>query len=217
MALSKPAPSPELMSALRTGLPDFLEPGDQLAASLFQRYETHQVFTLGLQQFPIAKAADLLTEAKPVGWRFMAAGATSGLACHVAGTDPKSAGKNPKVMGMAHSKEIGVMLDLLHRLDEHVQRPAQDWPPLEEEYEVRALRIPGLLLEALWLHCLKDPEKDYVVPFAGFIESAVDPTAEVKPELMKLYLAKDFFPMLNAAAERKLAKHRGLYPKDYPK
>ena len=44
-------PRSEYLSAMRTGLANFFDPGDKLAASLVQGHEAYEVFSLGLDCF----------------------------------------------------------------------------------------------------------------------------------------------------------------------
>ena len=63
---------------------------------------------------------------KAVGWRFIAAGPTSGLGCHVGGN-------TPRIIGTARTPEIPVMRDCLRQIKDKIGA----------NQELRALRVPG--------------------------------------------------------------------------
>jgi hypothetical protein len=201
MRLTKPAPPPEIMSALSTGLKDFVEPNDPLAGLPY--HEAHEVFSLGLDKAKV-DAVDLKT-ATSTGWRFMASGAGADLGCHVG----RTGGTGPKFMGVTRTPEIHVLLHRLRQVDEHMRKPPGEYleKQHDQDYELRALRIPGLLIEAFWLHCPRDPEHDHVVPHAGFLEN-------VGLVPIKAYPAKEFFDKVREAAKRRWNAHKALYGND---
>jgi hypothetical protein len=200
--VNKPAPPPQILAALKTGLSDFLQPSDPHAAFASQYHEAHEVFSLGLNQVKPEEEeenTDLRTKAKSVGWRFLAGGAKSDLGCQVGGT-------GPKLMGLTRTPEIHVILHRLRQMDDHIANPSGNWNFRHlEDYEMRALRIPGLLLEALWLHCPRDPQHDRVIPIAGFVANT-EGQATWTLELMRPYLVNDF---LNALKEAAAARRAG--------
>jgi hypothetical protein len=195
----------EYVSALSAGLVNFFDPGDKLAASLPQHHEALPVYSLGLKEFP-PEAAEKLPELRQVGWRFIGTGPASGLGCHVGG-------EPVRLTGVARAQEIAYLLDCFRQLKE--LRGAPDGLS-EQEYELRSLRIPGLLIEAFWVYCAGDEYKDYIVPIAGILAGSIASEAGRDPikwnlKPMQFYSAKAFFREVREPARRKLRMHAELY------
>jgi hypothetical protein len=103
-------------------------------------HDPQQVFTLGL--------ADLLTSAgtnaaKPVGWRFFVGNAAGKTALGHCST--QAATGIWDLTGMSYGDRAYQLLQASNGLDQ------QSGIPPGNLYELRALAIPGLLLEAFWL------------------------------------------------------------------
>jgi hypothetical protein len=131
MALNRPNPPLAVKTAFREGLPRFTRLTD------LSKSDGQQVFTLRLQDIACGGGIE---RARAVGWKFMG-GDASGLA--VAGV-VKSNANRPLLIGLSHGSAVGAHLD------------ASDWvktlPEVQaNDYELRVLLIPGLLLETFWL------------------------------------------------------------------
>lgn len=195
----------ECLSAMLAGLDNFFDPGDKLAASLPQNHEALPVYSLGLKEFP-AKPANKLPKLKLVGWRFVGTGPASKLGCHV--------GMNPiRLIGVARANDLTYLVDCFRQVKELRGAPEE---LSGQNYELRALRIPGLLIEAFWVYCSDRKHADYVVPFGGIFGGTIPGEAPGNPvkwtlEPMRFYSAEKFFETVGKAAQRKLQMHAELY------
>jgi len=153
MAVITPNASDQIKRALAAGLLGFTSPNDPLANDLKTGRLGLHIFTLGLRDI-----ANGLESVKPAGWRFLA-GHPPGevLAADVTEAIPGS-GTNavPKMTSLSHDSLIGGAIRAIHEVE--------TLPELQgHNYELRVLRIPGLLIEAFWLKSL-DGGDDLVVP-----------------------------------------------------
>jgi hypothetical protein len=199
--MTKPAPPSEILSALQAALPDFIHPDDPMGPSLLQSHETHEVFSLGLGA-TAKDMMDLPQSATSVGWRFIGADPTSDIGCQV--RPSKANGKTgPRLMGLARTPEAQIILSRMRQLDEHMRKPYNDpppgWPkPMPNcDFQLRALRIPGLFIEAVWLYNKDNPKDDHIVPLAGFPEKA-------GLVLMQAYPVDKFFDQARQAAKDRI-------------
>jgi hypothetical protein len=199
LTLTKPAPPKQVTSALNTSLGDFLDPNDPSTTALLQYSEAHEVYTIGLDQIQ-AGNPDLNTMATSVGWRFLAAGG-SNAGCHVSAS-------GPKLSGLASAPEIRTIAQRLAQIDDLAAKPTGAWATIPPgDYELRALRIPGLLMEAVWLHSPNAPQNDQVVPLAGF-----QGLATWQLDLLQPIPAYHFFAQIQSAAAARLTEHNRVYP-----
>jgi hypothetical protein len=136
--------------ALAGGVADFLDLRDPLANELKQGNLGLHVFSVGLED--IVEGQEI-RGAKSVGWRFLT-GARLGpaVACDVTERQEGS----PKVTGVSRDPLISAAIRATHEIE---TLPAVR----EKDYELRVLRIPGLLIEAFWL-VSRTGETDLLVP-----------------------------------------------------
>lgn len=214
----------ECLPALHTGLDDFFDSGDKPAASLPQNHEVLPVYSLGLDKFA-DEPQRTLRGLNQVGWRFIGTGPASSLGCHIGRTKNLSLGtEHLSFIGAARNQDIANLLDWFHQV---VKGAAQKLD--KEKYEVRALRIPGLLIEAFWVYC-PNSDNDYVVPIAGSISGSIprpypkaagpnqpdrnlpdDKSINWNLKPMQLYSAEEFFRAVGEAARYKLQKDKELH------
>jgi hypothetical protein len=204
MRLSKPSPPTQVVSALTTSLPDFIDPNHPAATALLQNYEAHEVYTVGLDEIQnFSSTTNLNTMATSVGWRFVATGTTGNLGCHVSGS-------GPKLSGLASTPEIHTVAQRLAQIDDLAARPSGNWRDVPDgDYELRALRIPGLLMEAMWLHCPSNPGQDHIVPIAGIQGPTTWEYELLQP--VAVNGPNGFFASLQSAAKARLAEHNKVY------
>jgi len=138
MALIKPVPSDQTKRALLTGVADFIAKTDPLGNVLKQTPLGLHVFTLRLQDIVNGVG---IAGAKSAGWRFLA-GSPFGPA--VAGDVIERPGAAPKMTSVSRDPLIAAAIRATHEVETlpEVQR---------NDYELRVVRIPGLLIEAFWL------------------------------------------------------------------
>jgi hypothetical protein len=166
MPLTKPIPEqPQWQQAFVKGLLPFLRgranPDEvvDILNRLPDEYHPLQVYTLKLENLENLVRDSVIAGAKMAGWRFLAGGE---LGAPVAGHVSMSAeGQGWKMTNLSHGPPIAEFLQAVLRLapliEQIVELQAQN-------YELRMLSIPGLLIEAFWL---KSPagDRDYVVPY----------------------------------------------------
>jgi hypothetical protein len=155
MSLIEPNPSPAAMLALFARWADFAGPSDpSLNTLLYVHPEQHNmqvVYALGLQDL----MASGLTNARKVGWRFLAA---SALRQAVAANLAQEGDEAPQMTALTRGAEIASAIRAAQRV--------REFPPAKDpkyEYELRVLKIPGVLLEVFWLKARTG--SDLVVPY----------------------------------------------------
>ena len=130
-----------------------------------------------------------------VGWRYFAGGGAQPTA--VSGDLDLST--KPKLTNVAYGKPVVRALSAIEALENN--------PSLQgAEFEPRLLRVPGLLLECLWLSPLQTPTADsvgWVLPYHTLI-SKLDP--------QQLYRSPDMFQELQPLARTALAQGRQNRP-----
>src|SRR5579871_5474196 len=197
MALIKPVPPKRVVQAFKSGLADFIDPDDGLRGVFLDahpaRHDAHHVYSLGVGD--INEDGTMKKQPRPVGWRFFAADEASNLAgaCHIG----ESLGVAPRVTGLSRATKLADVFTLSHqfeRLDEVLQKERSG-----KDYDLLALRIPGLL-EAFWLKSRSSsPAEDLVVPFYTRIRewdlNPPPPEAEAtarQPKQLKALRMEDF-------------------------
>ena len=176
MPLNKPDPPLAVQRAFVEGLPKFTHLRD-LGGSPGQ-----QIFTLGLKDIASGLGID---RAQAVGWRFLG-GDAMGLA--VAGHVKSSDGNRPPALtGLSHGPEIGDHLRAARLVESLLEVQTND-------YELRVLLIPGLLMEAFWLKA-RGNWPDLVVLFRK---------ASTHLEYMKAYPAGPFLDLARPWALERL-------------
>ena len=163
MALYKRPASPQVLDAYKNGVKLFTDAGDALQSVFLDahaaQHAAHEVFSLGIQH--IAANGQGIEKARSVGWRLMAANEKLDLAgaCHISET----AGGGARFTGLSRVTELKTIFRLIDRFEAlpevHEKRNAP------EAYDLRVLRIPGLV-EAFWIKSRENsPQDDLVVPF----------------------------------------------------
>jgi hypothetical protein len=130
-----------------------------------------------------------------VGWRYFAGGGAQPTA--VSGDLDLSA--NPKLTNVAYGQPVLRALSAIEALENNPSLQAA-------EFEPRLLRVPGLLLECLWLSPLQTPSPDsadWVLPYHTLI-------SDLNPQ--QLYRSPDMFQTLQPLARIALAKGRTMRP-----
>jgi hypothetical protein len=146
MSLIEPNPSSSTMLAVFARWADFAGPSDPSLDTLLYVYpEQHNmqlIYALGLQDL----RATGLQNARKVGWRFLAG---SGLRQAVAANVTETENEPPQMTALTRGPEIASAIRA-------AQRIRDDFPQIKDapcEYELRVLKIPGILLEVFWLKC----------------------------------------------------------------
>jgi hypothetical protein len=143
------------MLALFARWADFAGPSDpSLNTLLYVHPEQHNmqvIYALGLQDLKESG----LREARKVGWRFLAC---SALRQAVAANLAQVRDEAPQMTALTRGTEIASAIRAAQRVREFA--PAKD---TQNEYELRVLKIPGILLEVFWLKARTG--SDLVVPY----------------------------------------------------
>ena len=171
MAIAKPQPSPKTTDTIMKALASIVEP--------------QTVYVLGLQQIIEGTPPG---EQNFAGWRYLTDIAPD---LAVAGYISQQDGA-PTFAGIAYGRQLA---DAVRASEEVETRPEV----AGATYELRLLGVPGLLVDAYWLHWANDrgSDKDFIFPY-GTISSGLDST--------KLYRMTEFLDAI-----RDLAKERN-YP-----
>jgi hypothetical protein len=151
MALIKPAPAYSTRQTLADGLKKFAKPDDPMVAALANA-PCQWVFTLALPD--LAKNGGGIANAKAAGWRFLASAGSDAAAAEV--SEPPQ-GHPPKMRSFARGPQFQQAIQAAQEVEALPQ--ARD-----QHYELRVLRVPGLLMEAFWLKAQGGGE-DYVIPY----------------------------------------------------
>jgi len=172
MALDKLAPSAEVVAALRSQIKLFT-PDDNDAATRLGAAGGVPVYTIGLTQTNAAT----LEIAKLTSWRFFSPNGDRTLTAEVSVARDDVA---PKLVSVSHDGKADAVR-IASKFDSSDRTKG---------YTLRVLRIPGILLEALWLHSAND---DIVIP-----------TYSKSPELEKerQYRADEFLKRIQPVISR---------------
>jgi len=142
-------PTPvESKLALTAGLADFLQPHERLRGELREGKLGLPVLSLSLDE--IAGGATL-AGAHEVGWQFLAGG-TEGNAMAALIAQLEEGGPQA-LASVASGHEISLLLEAMDKAN-----------ALDATFEPWLLKVPGILLEALWLKSTAGGE-DLVLPF----------------------------------------------------
>lgn len=186
MSLIEPNPSPAAMLALFARWGDFAGPSDpSLNTLLYVHPEQHNmqvIYALGLQDL----MASGLKNARKIGWRFLAA---SALRQAVAANLTQVGDGAPQMTALTRGPEIASAIRAAQRV--HEFPPAKD---PKYEYELRVLKIPGVLLEVFWLKATNG--NDLVVPyFALFCD---------KLNVMRVLQVDEFVDIVKPLVQKRL-------------
>ena len=148
MAFIAPKPPQQALDAVHTIFADlsrnraFRTPALRNATGPLQLTEPHQVFTLGLTDLAAGKGLDA---AKPTGWRYLVQEGDNVLA-----SAETVAGPREEQVFSAFNE--GRFVDSSAK----AMRAAREFPEVGQGgFELRLLSVPGLYVQALWLH---DPQ-----------------------------------------------------------
>jgi hypothetical protein len=189
MALQIPQPPDKSRQALQQGLQRLPESRVRsfavgLVGGAPEISQPHQVFSMGLQDLAAGGGLD---SAKSTGWRYLVTpAAPTGESRAVAAADVNEMGGSHQ---FAQWHE-GWISEATHKAIEAAKQLPQ---VATGSYELRTLRLPALLLDALWL---KDTtgNTDLIIPIAS-MESDV--------KAGKVYAAPDFLERIRAIARKK--------------
>lgn len=207
MNLVKPVPPVEYVCAMQSGLAEFTDPDDTAADLLRRNHVAYEVYTLNLQKFLTPE--DLETASTSVGWRFLTADPAGDMACHI----PKSA--SPQILGVARTRDVHVALHRLRELEQRaVAKLTARWRRVpEQDFELRGLRIPSMLIEGVWLHRSKqhprDMDTDFLVPCLGFL-NATGEGWSWELESLEPYSPKEFLDQTRDARTKRLVEKQEL-------
>jgi len=151
MAIIMPVPDRLTRLTLAAQLPGFLRPGDPLISALANA-PGQRVFTLTLPA--IASDRRIADAATPAGWRFLAGAGAQTASAEV--SEPID-GNPPKLRSVSRGPQIA------HALQATRQSEALDRAS-ETDFELRVLRVPGLLIEAIWLK-QQGGDDDLIIPY----------------------------------------------------
>ena len=179
MSLIEPNPAPSAMLAVFARWADFAGPSDPSLDTLLHVYpEQHNmqvIYALGLEDL----WATGLQNARKVGWRFLAG---SGLRQAVAANVTETGNEPPQMTALTRGPEIASAIRA-------AQRIRDDFPEIKDapcQYELRVLKIPGILLEVFWL---KRYDSDPPPPGNGGGNSDPASTAKTGGDLVVPYFA----------------------------
>lgn len=186
MSLIEPNPSPSAMLAVFARWVDFAGTSDpSLDTLLYVHPEQHNmqvIYALGLQDL----LSTGLKNARKVGWRFLAG---SALRQAVAANLAQSGEEPPQMTALTRGPEIASAIRAAQRV--------RDFPLAKDpqyEYELRVLKIPGVLLEVFWLKAKSG--SDLVVPyFAQFCD---------KLNVMRVLQADEFLDVVRPLVQKRL-------------
>lgn len=204
MPLKRPPFSSDVSQALVDGLLDFADSGSPPSQNALppEAWEGLHVFDLQLQDL---RSDAGLGAAAPVGWRFLASqpapailtkplkgkrlgddgpgGNTQEDGVVAADVVQSASGGKPELVALLRDPRFSRALRAI--------QDVQNLPQVQDQdYELRVLRIPGILIEAFWLVSLGN-QPDLLVPILS-----------TAPELKRMqpYAANEFLPIARSLA-----------------
>ena len=140
------------------------------------------IYALGLQDL----LATGLQNARKVGWRFLAgSGLRQAVAANVTETDDQP----PQMTALTRGPEIASAIRAAQRI--------RDFPQIKDppcEYELRVLKIPGILLEVFWLKAKTGG--DLVVPYFALFRDDLN--------VMKVLKVDEFLDIVKPLVKKRL-------------
>ena len=216
ISLKPMAPTQTWMDKLRASLADFASPGNPLTAGLLADnwdgpQASHPIYSVGLRTIQIPTVLAGLNQ--PICWRFITGSSDpTDQAATGCWATPEIQGLPAKVVAAVRGLEATDVLastTQLNQLSIVVDQPAN-------QFEVRVLRIPGLVVEAFWLKYtgLTPGAEDWIVPY-GLIQGTAN--------IIKLpgggtlnknqaYPASDFLRIAAIAAQKRLDAEKNPPP-----
>jgi hypothetical protein len=208
-------PNQAWLAKLRASLAAFASPGDTFATGLLaDNWEgpqaAHPIYSVGLKSI---MNPDVLTSLnQPICWRFISGSSDPAEQASGCWATPEIQGLPAKVVATVRGLEATDVLastTKLNQLSIVVDQPAN-------QFEVRVLRIPGLVIEAFWLKYMGSAvgSEDWIVPY-GLVQSSAN--------LIKLpgggtlnknqaYPASDFLRIAAIAAQKRLDAENNAPP-----
>jgi hypothetical protein len=209
-------PSAQWTQKLRASLAGFTTPGDPLTTGLlvenWQGPEAaHPMYSVGLKSIMNPNILALLDQ--PICWRFMSGSSDpTQKASSGCWATPEAHGMPAKIVAAMQGLEATDVLAstaLLNKLSCVTDQPGN-------QFEIRVLRIPGLVVEAFWLKYtgLNAGSSDWIVPY-GLVQGGAN--------LIKLpgggtlnknqpYAAADFLTIAAGAAQKRLDADKNAPP-----
>jgi len=189
MAIIMPLPDRLTRLTLAAGLPNFLRPDDPLVPALANA-PGQRVFILSLPQ--IREERRELDGTTSAGWRFLA---TAGGQTAAAEVSQAADGEPPKLRSVSRGSQVAPAIQATYEAEGLDQASTQD-------FELRVLRVPGLLIECIWLKSQGGGE-DLVIPYL---------TPARRPEAERILSIQRFLGVLrNSPAAKKDADDRPRY------
>lgn len=169
-------PTVAVLRAFELGLLDLAEANSPALALLKGVLEGQQVYTMGLTDILMGKGIGAATLA---GWQFTASDTQNFAAAQVSSLLNNQV---PAISSLSSDRQIGKAIDAINA--------AKALPVFQEPgSELRVLKIPGVLVEAVWLK-----------PAQGDGEVAAYLSLAKGLELMRWYPAQDFLNILKPVA-----------------
>lgn len=208
-------PSALWTQKLRASLADFATPGDPLTTGLLTENwqgpeAAHPIYSVGLQS--IMNPNVLASLNQPICWRFMTGGSDPTELASGCWATPEAPGMPPKIVAAVRGLEATDVLAstaLLNKLSIVADQPGN-------QFEIRVLRIPGLVVEAFWLKYtgVEAGSADWIVPY-GLVQGSAN--------IIKLpgggtlnknqpYAAADFLTIAAGAAQKRLDADKNAPP-----
>jgi len=171
------------MVALFAHWADFAGPNDPSLNTLLhvhpEQNSMQVIYALGLQDLVDSG----LTKARKIGWRFLASSALRQAVAANLDDEP------PKMTALTRGDEIASAIRAAQRVRE--LSPAKD---PQYEYELRVLKIPGLLIEVFWLKAQNG--EDLVVPYFAVFADELN--------VMKVLKVGEFLKIVQPMADKRV-------------
>jgi hypothetical protein len=208
-------PSALWLQKLRASLATFAAPGSPLVTGLlvenWQGPEAaHPMYSVGLKSIMNPNILAVLDQ--PICWRFMSGSSDPTEKASGCWATPEAPGMPPKIVAAMQGLEATDVLastSLLNKLSIVADQPGN-------QFEIRVLRIPGLVVEAFWLKYtgLSAGSADWIVPY-GLVQGSAN--------LIKLpgggtlnknqaYTASEFLTIAAGAAQKRLDAEQNAPP-----
>lgn len=176
MPVHRPVPPGNVTGALVPGLREFAPAGDPVLSLPPEAWAPVKVFTLGIVDV-LGESA--LASAKPAGWRFFAADGSAAVDI----VEPADGGR-PRMISLLHDPTISTAIEAIGTIEGMAQWEGHD-------YELRLLRIPGILVEAVWLFSAEEP--DWLLPILRRAKAL---------KTLWPYTVDEYFKICQSASER---------------
>jgi hypothetical protein len=179
-------------------------------------HAAHEVYSIPIRTIAEGDAEILHSFSRPTCWRFIAAGHDGEPVASACIVTHEKHGLAPKVIAAMRNPEMAKILEHLKQVN-HLTEVAEH---PDHHYQIRALRIPELYVECVWLKSLGD-HRDRFIPYGWLLKDKdkIKVFGERTLQINNAYTAEELLSVVVPAAKELCSQrlgHNDLHPPACP-